>query len=81
MKKHLLLAFLLFKIIAYSQFSPIKNFDYKMLEGKVLYIPQLNFDEDSNKIQRFLKNEKFDKIATEKEKIEEYNRIWKLAME
>lgn len=52
-----------------------------MLEGKVLYIPQLNFDEDSNKIQRFLKNEKFDKIATEKEKIEEYNRIWKLAME
>lgn len=72
---------LLFKVVAYSQFSPIKNFDYKLLEGKVLYIPQLNFDKDSNKIQRFIKNERFDKIATEKEKIEEYNRVWKLAME
>ncbi|WP_372744103.1 hypothetical protein [Lutibacter sp.] len=81
MKKYLFLSLLLFKVVTYSQFSPIKNFDYKLLEGKVLYIPQLNFDEDSNKIQRFLKNEQFDKIATEKEKIEEYNRIWKLAME
>ncbi|MBP8792785.1 MAG: hypothetical protein KBE41_03875 [Lutibacter sp.] len=81
MKKTLIILLLLFKIVAYSQFSPIKNFDYKLLEGKVLYIPQLNFDEDSNKIQRFIKNERFDKIATEKEKIEEYNRVWKLAME
>jgi hypothetical protein len=81
MKKYLVLSLLLFKIAVYSQFSPIKNFDYKLLENKILYIPQLNFDEDSNKIQRFLKNERFDKIVTEKEKIEEYNRIWKLAME
>ena len=80
MKKYLFLLLLFFKAQVYSQFSPVKNFDYKLLKGKVLYIPQLNFDEDSNKIQRFLKNERFDKIATEKEKIEEYNRIWKLAM-
>lgn len=66
---------------AFGQFSPVKNFDYSILEGKVLYIPQLNFNEDSNKIQRLLKNERFEKIETEKEKIIEYNRIWKEAME
>ena len=81
MKKYLFLLLLFFKVQVYSQFSPVKNFDYKLLKGKVLYIPQLNFNEDSNKIQRFLKNEQFDKITGEKEKIEEYNRIWKLAME
>lgn len=81
MKKYLFLLLLFFKVQVYSQFSPVKNFDYKLLKGKVLYIPQLNFNEDSNKIQRFLKNEQFDKITSEKEKIEEYNRIWKLAME
>lgn len=81
MKKNFFILFLLIKATIYSQFSPIKNFDYKLLENKVLYIPQLNFNEDSNKIQRLLKSEKFDKIATEKEKIVEYNRIWALAME
>lgn len=81
MKNKFLVLTLVVITSAFGQFSPVKNFDYSILEGKVLYIPQLNFNEDSNKIQRLLKNERFEKIETEKEKIIEYNRIWKEAME
>lgn len=81
MKNKFLVLSLVVITSAFGQFSPVKNFDYSLLEGKVLYIPQLNFKEDSNKIQRLLKNGRFEKIETEKEKIMEYNRIWKEAME
>ncbi len=72
---------LCFLFYANAQFSPVKRFDFSLLENKVLYIPHLEFDKKSKRMQRLLKREKFEKIKSIEEKTNTYNKIWAEAME
>lgn len=61
-----------------AQFTTVKGFDYKLLENKVLYIPE--FEVKSDYAKNLIKKEKFEKLRSKEEQVAEYNRVWKEAM-
>ena len=61
-----------------GQLTPLKKFDYSLLEGKTLYIPTYKASEAF--IKKMAKKGKYEKITTAKAKAEHYNTIWNEAM-
>lgn len=62
----------------YSQFKPVKKYDYSQLENKVLYIP--TFEGSSKFISKMKRRGKYAKIKDVNRKAAIYNKAWNEAM-